>query len=121
MWLAAWLWAKKGVEMGVGWGRTPFSERGNLVEERGIAKCLGILELAARAGEMGAHLGIPSRGAWGSWWVGGWVGVSVRVCVRARGREDRRAGGRKGAGWGVCGEGPGPRGAPGSERQWQGA
>lgn len=27
MWQAAWLWVKKGVEMGVGWGRTPFSER----------------------------------------------------------------------------------------------
>lgn len=34
MWLAVWLWAKKGVEMGVGWGRTPFSESGgNAVEE----------------------------------------------------------------------------------------
>lgn len=28
MWLAARLWAQKGVGMGVGWGRTPFSEQG---------------------------------------------------------------------------------------------
>lgn len=109
MWLAAWLWAKKGVEMGVGWGRTPFSERGNLVEERGIAKCLGILELAARAGEMGAHLGILSRGAWGSWWVGGWVGVSVRVCARS-GQGGPEGGREEGSGLGSVRGGPGASG-----------
>lgn len=115
MWLAAWLWAKKGVEMGVGWGRTPFSERGNLVEERGIAKCLGILELAARGRGDGSTFGDPLPG-----WVGGWVGVSVRVCALGAGRTRGREGGRERAGE-CAGRAAGPRGAPGSERQWQGA
>lgn len=73
---------------------------------------MGILELAAGPGRLEHIWGSPP-GSLGEL-VGVRVGGSERVCACARGRGDRRAGGRKGAGWGVCGEG---RGASGRARK----
>jgi hypothetical protein len=112
MWLAAWLWAQKGVGMGVGWGRTPFSERR---EGSGVE---GHFQNALGSGALGG----PSRKerTWRSCavslgvWVRGGVGGSEGVC--------RREGGREEAGeLGARGEGRAGLGAPGSELQRQGA
>lgn len=106
MWLAACLWAKKGVEMGVGWGSTPFSERKEHRGE-GVSKILG----NSRA------CGGPGRGehSWGSplMSVGKCVGVREWVGVSVCAGENRQAGGRASL---ELGEGLGLRGAPGSER-----
>lgn len=60
MWLCAWLCAKKGVEMGVGWGERGlhFQSRGNRVEEGEFPKCLGIPKLKVHWG-YGTTLGDP--------------------------------------------------------------
>lgn len=71
MWLAACLWAKKGVEMGVGWGRTPFSKRREPGGgEGGFPKYLEIPELVVGQGE-GSTVGDPRLQTWGNEWVSG--------------------------------------------------
>ena len=111
MWLAAWLWAQKGVEMGGGWGRTPSSERREGGGGEGLSKMLGNSGAGGWPGSWEQVWGsLPVRP--GSRWVPG-VGGSESV------RQGARAGWRKGAR--SARGGPGPRGAPGSERRWPGA
>lgn len=101
MWLAAWLWAQKGVEMGVGWGRTPFSERRE--PGGGEAAFQNAWEFRGWrwAGEIGAPFGIPAcRPALGSGWGcgGGWE----EACAPGRGREGgRERAGERGEGAGL--------------------
>ena len=98
MWLAAWLWAQKGVEMGVGWGRTPFSERR---ERGGRGDFQNAWEFWSWrwAGEMGARLGIPPESPGEQVGSRAWVGVSV--CAWEGGRQgvgQERAGRARAAG-----------------------
>lgn len=106
MWLAACLWVKRGVEMGVGWGRTPFSERKEHRGEGGFQNTWKFPSLWW-AWEKGARLGIPTCECEGVSGCQG-VGRSERV------RWGERVGGRESK-LGAQG-GPRPRGAPGSER-----
>lgn len=70
MWLAACLWAKKGVEMGRGGGRIPFSEqRLHDGEKWGLSKMLGNSGAFGGPGRWEHSWGSPPAGA------GEWVGV----------------------------------------------
>lgn len=67
MWLAACLWAKKGVEMGRGGGvGFHFQNRGSTMERNGgFPKCLEIPELLVGRGD-GSTVGDPRLPARGS-------------------------------------------------------
>lgn len=51
MWLAAWLWAQKGVGMGVGWGRTPFPQQRERRAREGPFQNVGDPELLVGQGQ----------------------------------------------------------------------
>lgn len=51
MWLAAWLWAQKGVGMGVGWGGLHFHSRGNAEQGEGHFQNVGDPEPLVGQGE----------------------------------------------------------------------
>lgn len=89
MWLAAWLWAQKGVEMGVGWGRTPFSEWRERGGGEGISKMPGNSGAGGRLGRWGYVWGSLPASPGEQVGARGWEGRSV--CAGERGR----AGGRE--------------------------
>lgn len=78
MWLTAWLWVKKGVGMGVGWGRTPFL----VLREPGGG--VGVVQDAWGFGGDGRTLRVPRLGVQGGVAMGG--GQRAGALSRAGGR-----------------------------------